>query len=426
VRDWRFSCHDSRRFPPSTWRFSLDKSQRNLLAVLLFAVFATVLGVGMAVPLLPVYAHGLGAAGVHIGLLSGTFALSRLLCAPWFARRSDRSGRKRWIVSGLFAYAAVSAALGHIDTVAGLIVARALHGVASAMLMPLIQAYAGDVAPRGREGRVMGIYGAVVLGGLGVGPVLGGLAHDHFGLKSAFAAMGLLSAAGAVLCLLFLPPNGSERHVREAREPSPWRELLADRTVAGLFVFRFCYVVCIGVIWAFLPLHAASTHMLSRTMAGAIVGIGVLGSGLLNLPMGMAADRIDRRRLVLLGGLIAGYGVLTIGGADGVHQLAVSSALFGIGGGIAMPAVMAMATRHGHRRSAMGSVMALMTVAHSAGMMVGALLGGVVMDLDNLPAVFPAGALVMLAGTVVFLVVSLSPEARRSAAPVGVAPLPLR
>lgn len=404
----------------------VDSRQRNQLAVLLFAVFVTVLGVGMAVPLLPVHAHRLGGTGVHIGLLSGMFALSRMVCTPLFARRSDRSGRKRWIVSGLAAYAVMSVALGHIANVAGLIIARSLHGVASAMLMPLIQAYVGNVAPAGREGRVMGIYGAVVLGGLGIGPVLGGLANDHFGLSSAFTAMGLLTAVGAVLCLVLLPPTETEHHVRDAREPSPWRELLLDRMLGGLFVFRLCYVVCIGVIWSFLPLHAASNHLLSGTMAGTVVGIGVLTSGLLNLPMGMAADRIDRRRLVILGGLIAGYGVLTIGGADGAHQLAISSALFGIGGGIAMPAVMAMATRHGNRRAAMGSVMAMMTVAHSAGMMIGSLLGGVVMDLSTLPAVFPAGALVMLAGTIVFLAVCLSPEARRSAVPARVAPLPLR
>jgi MFS family permease len=385
-----------------------------MLAVLLFAVFATVLGVGMAVPLLPVYAHGLGATGVHIGLLTGAFALSRLLCTPWFARHSDRSGRKRWIVTGLAAYAAISVALGHIQNVAGLIVARSFHGVASAMLMPLIQAYAGDVAPTGREGRVMGIYGAVVLGGLGVGPVLGGLAHDRLGLQSAFTAMALLAAAAAVLCATCLPPADREFHVRDRREPSSWRLLLRDHTVVGLFVFRLCYVVCIGIIWAFLPLYATSTHALSGTATGTVVGIGVLASGLLNVPMGLVADRVDRRRMVLVGGLIAGYGVLGLDGANSLRGLAVSSALFGIGGGVAMPAVMAIATRHGNRTSAMGTVMALMTVAHSAGMMIGALLAGVVMDLHSLHAVFSVGAAVMLAGVLVFLVACLSANARRS------------
>ena len=400
--------------------------ERNLLIVLLFAVFTTVLGVGMAVPLLPVHAHNLGATGVHIGLLSGAFAFSRLLCTPWFARRSDRGGRKGWIVSGLAAYAVISAALGRIDSVTGLIVARSIHGVASAILMPLIQAYVGDVTPPGREGRIMGIHGAVVLGGLGIGPVMGGLAHDHLGVRGAFTAMGILAATGAILCLALLPPYREERRARETRRPGPWRELLRDRCIAGLFLFRLCYVACIGLIWAFLPLYAASTHALSGTLAGTMVGIGVLASGLLNVPMGMVADRIDRRRLVTLGGLIAGYGVLSIGGANGAHQLAISSALFGIGGGIAMPAVMAMATRHGNHASAMGSVMALMTIAHSAGMMIGAMMGGIIADLATLRAAFPAGAMVMAAGTLVFLAATALPAARRSALPARVATLPTR
>ncbi len=81
--------------------------------------------------------------------------------------------------------------------------------------------------------------------------------------------------------------------------------------------------------------------------------------------------------------------------ASGFGFLAAASVLFGIGGGIAIPALMAMAVIQGNRSRAMGSVMAILTVAHSLGMLTGALLAGWMMDAFDLRQVFPLGALIM-------------------------------
>ncbi len=68
-----------------------------------------------------------------------------------------------------------------------------------------------------------------------------------------------------------------------------------------------------------------------------------------------------------------------------------------------MPALMAMAILKGNRINAMGSIMALMTVAHSLGMFSGALMGGMMMDFFQLQAAFPLGGVVMLICTGLFL-----------------------
>jgi predicted MFS family arabinose efflux permease len=69
-----------------------------------------------------------------------------------------------------------------------------------------------------------------------------------------------------------------------------------------------------------------------------------------------------------------------------------------------MPALMAMAVFKGNRSCAMGSVMAYMTMAHSLGMLSGALLGGMMMDQFQLELAFPTSALVMSLSTGLFLV----------------------
>jgi len=80
----------------------------------------------------------------------------------------------------------------------------------------------------------------------------------------------------------------------------------------------------------------------------------------------------------------------------------LSSGLFGLGGGIAMPALMGMAVSKGARAGAMGAIMALLTLGHSLGMMTGALMAGLFMDQLQLKWAFPFGAVVMALGVVGF------------------------
>ena len=67
-----------------------------------------------------------------------------------------------------------------------------------------------------------------------------------------------------------------------------------------------------------------------------------------------------------------------------------------------MPALMAMAVVKGNRANAMGSVMSLLTMGHSLGMMSGALLAGLMMDYLLLQHAFAAGALIMGIGILLF------------------------
>ncbi len=67
-----------------------------------------------------------------------------------------------------------------------------------------------------------------------------------------------------------------------------------------------------------------------------------------------------------------------------------------------MPALMGLAVQKGARVDAMGSVMSLLTLAHSLGMLAGALLAGMAMDWFDLSWAFPVGAVIMIGGTIAF------------------------
>lgn len=384
----------------------MQKVDKAIFITLFFSIFATITGVGIVVPLLPVYARSLGAGGFAIGLIFGAFSLSRVFFLPYFGRLSDRKGRKPLIVPGLLAYTLISFAFMASSNIVALIAIRFLQGIASAMLLPVIQAYVGDITPEGREGFTMGLFQMSLFFGLSLGPVLGGVIHDRFGLNAAFLGMGTLSLFGFLLSMFLLPPARNERAVCRGRPPAEWSRLLQSRQIAALFVFRFAYTACIGIIWGFLPILAAGEFSLTSAMIGFLVMLGILISGIIHLPMGYLADRVNKKSLVTIGGLLVSYAVVSYAWSDSLMELILASAAFGIGGGICMPALMAAAVTVGDRSDAMGSVMALLTVAHSLGMLFGSMSAGLMMDMFRLRAAFPLGAILMLAGALLFLMLS--------------------
>ncbi|MBU0987031.1 MAG: MFS transporter [Proteobacteria bacterium] len=382
----------------------MKKLDKKIFGTLFFSIFGTVTGVGIVVPLLPVYAHSLGASGLYIGLIFGAFSISRTFLLPYFGRLSDKKGRKPIIVIGLFAYSLVSLLFILARNVEGLIAIRFVQGITSAMIMPATQAYVGEITPAGREGTTMGLFNLSMFCGLSIGPLLGGVIKDRFSLDTAFACMGFLALAGFFLSFFCLPPTQSEQVFRRIKQPAPWKRLLYDRNMIGLFVFRLAYAACIGVIWSFLPVLADAEFSLTSSSIGILVMLGVFFSGLLHVPGGFVADRVNRKMMVVIGGIIVSYAIFSFEWAVSFWDLVLANILFGIGGGIATPALMAMAVIKGNTTDAMGSVMGLMSMAHSMGMLAGALFAGLMMDIFHLRHAFPAGGVIMILGIGLFLI----------------------
>ncbi|MFO7716126.1 MFS transporter [Desulfosarcina sp.] len=380
----------------------MNASDRKIFGTLFFSIFAAVTGVGIVVPLLPVYAHDLGASGIYIGMIFGAFSLSRTFFLPFFGYRSDRQGRKPFIVAGLLGYAIISIAFVFSTGVPTLIGIRFIQGIASAMIMPVVQAYVGDITPLGREGWVMGLFNMSMFIGLSAGPLIGGVIKDRFSLQGAFFSMGFLSLVGFLLSLAYLPPTAEESVVQKKRPAVGWKIILADRVITGLCIYRLAYTACIGIIWGFLPVFADTEFSVSASGTGILVMLGVLVSGIIQVPMGWLADRINRKFMIVLGGFIVTVAVYAFVYAQGFRDLFWCSVGFGIGGGIAMPALTAAAVTQGGRMGAMGSTMALLTAAHSLGMLMGSVLAGVIMDLFALRQAFLLGAAFMALGTILF------------------------
>lgn len=393
----------------------MKKVDKKIFGTLFFSIFTAVTGVGIVVPLLPVYAQGHGAGGFYIALIFGAFSLSRTLFLPYFGRLSDKKGRKLLIVTGLVSYGIISVAFIYANRVETLIVIRLFQGVASAMIMPAAQAYVGDITPSGSEGLVMGIFNMSVFLGLSIGPLIGGVINDSLGINASFACMGLLAFTGFFFSFFFLPPIRSEKSSTHRHITVPWQLLIKDRELSGLFLFRFSYAACIGILWGFLPVFADNRFSLSSSQIGVLVMLGVFVSGVFNIPMGYLADRANKRMQIALGGLLTFGAMFSFSYTGSFIDLFLANIFFGLGGGIAMPALMALVTIKGAAADSMGSVMGFIITAHSAGMLFGAVIAGFMMDYFQLNMAFSFGSIIMILGVVFFLALTCRPrEEQRS------------
>ena len=376
-----------------------------IFTTLFLAIFFTTLGVGLVVPLLPVYAHELGAGAFQVGLVFAAFSLTRSIFVPYFGKLSDKKGKKPFLTTGLFIFFFLSILYTYSKNIETLILLRLGQGFASAMVLPVAQAYIGIMTPPQKEGRVMGLFSISLYGGLSIGPLLGGVVKDWYSINASFLSMGALCFLGFVLCLLFLPREGvlQKSNPSGSGKPKSYLAIVKTPAIFSLFTFRICFTTCIGIIWTFLPLFANTMLDLSSSAIGFVIMINVFIAGLLQAPMGYIADRFSKKIMVTAGGVLAIISLLCLNYATSFNGLVIANGIFGLAGGISLPAIMALGIIEGRKTKAMGSIMGILTLAHSLGMLVGPLLAGIIIDVCSMETIFITGAAILGAGTIVFL-----------------------
>ena len=368
------------------------------LFVLSVALFATMLGNGIVIPFIPIYAQEFGASGVAVGILFGAHSASRTFLLPLIGRASDRHGRKAFLLWGLFGYALSSVAYLLAGSLLTLIIVMALQGVATAMVQPVSMAYVGDLTPKGKEGAYAGYVNTAFLGGVAGGPILGGVIKDLFNMQASFILLGLLSLLSLLLLLFFLP-EVQKQHVAEKKEIASWHTVLSSRPILGVALFRVVYALSSTLIWVFVPLLSASLLPLTTSQVGALISLNVLISTVLQSPCGRLSDRMNKAVLIGIGSLISGVSLAGFPLASTFWHLLVLNALVGAGFGLAYPAHMALAMEH-TPGSNMGMVMSTLLTVHSFGMTIAPPIFGIVVDYYNLSSMFYSAGLLCVVCTV--------------------------
>lgn len=189
---------------------------RGALLILMFNLLLVFTGIGLVIPIMPKFMETLGITGGIVGLLVAAFSLTQLLFSPLAGRLSDKFGRKKMIVIGMIMFAISEAMFGFASSSVLLFVSRLLGGVAAAMIMPAVMAYAADVTTKEQRAKGMGFINAAITTGFIIGPGIGGYIAE-FGIRAPFYAAG---AAGLVAAFINLISLQESKPVKEEEQPA--------------------------------------------------------------------------------------------------------------------------------------------------------------------------------------------------------------
>lgn len=149
---------------------------KRMITVIMIIQFLIYFGFSMIIPVIPEIVTELDASTTHMGWLLAIYSLASFLSAPYFGRLSDRYGRRKILLYGLFAFALSFFIFGvFIDNLLILYISRILGGAASGALYTATTSMVADITTRETRTKYMGLVGMAIGMGFIFGPGIGGL-----------------------------------------------------------------------------------------------------------------------------------------------------------------------------------------------------------------------------------------------------------
>lgn len=321
------------------------------LKVVWLGNFLTGTSFTLVMPFISVFVEELGVGPGQVeyyaGLAVSVNALAAALMAPIWGSLADRYGRKPMMVRAAFAMIFTMGGMAFVPNVFWLLTLRVLNGVFTGYI-PNATALIASQVPKDKTGYALGTLSTGAVAGNLIGPTLGGILAEMFGVHMVFLLVGLLYAIVVLLTVFYIREDfvpvkkGEEMSVKEVFEQVKDRQMLV-----GLFVTS---MIIIAAAQAVVPILTLYVRHLGQTdnllfVAGFIISLPGMASLVTSGYLGKIGDRIGNHRLLLIALtyslLINVFCVF----AENPFQLGLLRFMYGFGTGALLPSVNSLLTK---------------------------------------------------------------------------------
>lgn len=396
-------------------------NNRSALAILFVIVFIDLLGFGMVIPVMPLYAARLGASEAWVGLLSAGYSLMQFVFAPIWGRLSDRIGRRPVLLVSIAMTALAFAMYGAASTFAILLVSRLFAGAATANIA-IARAFVADVTPPEGRARGMGIIGAAFGLGFVLGPAIGGFLSQYALSLPPYVAAALAAANG--VAAYFVLPEPEERSVREEARRVRFVDFFAEMRRPG--IRRLIWIFGLTVL-AFAAMEATYALLVTKRYGLDLEHVDYLFAYigvLIVIVQGGLIGRLTRtygeKKLLIAGLVLQAVALAVLPFAATTVGLVVATAPLAIGSGLSQPSLASLLSRFA-RADDQGGTLGIGESAAAVGRVIGPVSG--TWTFKNVSMAFPylVGAALMLVGALLGAALRPTGTSRKELADAGAA-----
>jgi DHA1 family tetracycline resistance protein-like MFS transporter len=366
---------------------SLD---RRLVTILLI-VFVQMVGAGMILPILPLYAKNeFSMSATEVSLLVASFYAAQLVGGPMLGRWSDKAGRVPVLIVSQIGTVVAFIAFGLAGAPWVLFAARFFDGLTGGNIV-VAQAYVTDVTPKKNRAQALGLVFAMFGLAFFVGPVMGGLLVGFGPRVPYFFAAG--AAAIVVLLTVFTLDESMSPEERAAlREKAvklSFKAAMAIRPLVYTMILAFLAQFALGMVIATFALFGEAVLFDSNAELGVgllltFVGLSQIITQTAILPRALA--RMGESRLVSVGVGLRSIGLVLFAFTVSPIVAAFGSFFFAMGGGLTMPPTQSIATKavdDSMRGGVLGVMSASMSLAFISSMAISGMLFTIAPHLPN-------------------------------------------
>ena len=350
---------------------------------ILSTCFAFAVGIGLTLPLLSLILERRGFPGTVNGLNLATAGLAAIVITPQVPRLLRRFGTAPYLTGSLIVSAAALLGLFVAPSLWLWFPLRFILSIGLNGLFVASEFWINQLADESNRGRYIALYGIAISGGFGAGPAILYVMGTH--------GIAPFAAGAAMLCLAIVPVMIARKAAPQLSEEKGAGVIGALRAAPALLSAALAFGALDAGLYGLFPVYAVRSGF-SETHAALAVAATSLGSMVFQYPLGMLADRFDRRLLLRLcvGASVVGA-VLT---PFAIASPAATYALLFVWGGLMMGIYTIGLTLVGQRfkGTELASANAAYVMLYAMGLLAGPMVEGAALDAWN-----PTGLMAALA-----------------------------
>lgn len=359
-------------------------NSRSPLVIIFITIFIDLIGFGIVIPVLPLYAEQFGASEEVIGVLIAIYSAMQFVFAPILGRLSDRVGRRPVLLVSLIGTSIGFLLMGFADALWLLFVARAIDGITGGNISTA-QAYIADVTPPDQRSRGMGLIGAAFGLGFIFGPAIGG-AMSLISPAAPFFFAAALAAVNATALYFRLPESLSLEHRSQARERPSIAQLLKEpesRTLIPVMATYFFATVAFGLLTSTYALFANHRFNFDAMHTGYMFAyLGVLGAVIQGGLLGRLVKIFGDKSLAVAGTALLAISMFALPVSATLTMLIITSTGIALGNSLMTPTLNGIASNSVDAAN-QGRVLGAMSSVASLARIIAPLIGGWLLSRDT-------------------------------------------